>query len=244
MEGMDGWLENGDREVIVSRTEILVLVCTPLLAACGGPVKFSGDGGTDAADAVVDVADDVVADDPLVDVSEDVAPDPVEDTVVPDVPAGCIGAGCRIYPDGGHPCCETLVQVSSCPPWDTTCTPDYHCVHCGNGSCDPHEAAWNCRADCPEGCTPGSTLGYACTETETYECACQPPECRVECHVTMGGTRWQNTCTEETYGLCSLTEEAVCLHIGTETEGWYFVGPMGGETLIVVMPCANHWACS
>lgn len=206
-------------------------------------MKFEDGEDADATDMAVDTVADV-AHDPPADAPGDMAPDPTEDTIVPDTPTGCISAGCRIFPDGGLPCCERLVQVSSCPPWDSTCTPVHHCVHCGNGLCDPHEAPFNCRSDCAEGCEPGSTLGYACSETETYDCACQPPPCSVECQVTMGGTRWVNTCSGEAYGLCSLTDHAECRHVGTESEGWYFVGPMGGESLIVAMPCADHWACS
>jgi hypothetical protein len=216
----------------MSKVWISSMVCALALASCGSPVKVNGDRDTDtedtsSTDAVEDVVEDGVTDSP-VDVPGDMPPDTGADTIEPDVPAGCISAGCRVSPDGALSCCDGLTQVSSCPPWDSSCSPVYHCVHCGNGTCEPHEAPWSCSLDCAEGCVLGSTLGYACSQIEVYDCSCLAPPCRVECDVTMGGTRWVNTCTGESYGFCSLTEHAVCLHIGTDSEGWYFIGPMGG----------------
>jgi hypothetical protein len=61
--------------------------------------------------------------------------------------------------------------------------------------------------------------------------------------MSMMGFVWQDTCTEETYGACSPTDDPFCAHIGTDSEGWYTHGPMGGENLVAFMDCAPSWIC-
>lgn len=231
---------------------IAAMACAIALVSCGGTVKFDDDDSatndttttdTSAADTLEDIPADLPEDLPEDSPEDSIHPDPVEDTALPDIAPECITAGCQMYPDGGLPCCAGLDYVASCPPWDTSCVPIYHCVDCGNGTCDPHEAAWSCLSDCAGGCDTGSHVGYSCGPLEGYDCSCEAPPCTVDCQMTMGGTQWQNSCTDETYGMCNLADDAECRHIGTETEGWYYTGPMGGENLIVAMPCANHWMC-
>ena len=216
------------------------LIATAFLS-CGGTLAFESDAEIDTTES--DTGGDTVTD-PGTDTSEDTVTDSIVDTPPPDSPPTCVAAGCWMMPDGGPPCCEGLDYVASCPPSDPTCpTPAYHCVDCGNGTCDPHETAWNCLSDCHAGCEGGAAYGYTCGPMEGYDCSCDTPECRVVCEMVSYTFQWHNTCSDETYGTCSPTDDAECLYIGTDSEGWYFRGPMGGENLLTHMDCAPTWTC-
>ncbi len=225
--------------------KLAVLAMTFLCLSCGGTLRFDDDGASDTGspDTSADTGDDT-SEEPQEDIPPDAFSDGVLDTIEDFSPA-CISAGCLMSPDAGPPCCAALDYVASCPPWDPSCTaPVYHCADCGNGLCDPHEAAWSCLTDCATGCDVGATFGYACSPLEGYDCTCSLPECVISCEMQgVLGFRWTNSCSNETYSLCSPTDHAECRHIGTDVEGWYAIGAMGGETLVATMPCANHWIC-
>jgi hypothetical protein len=213
--------------------------------------------GDPTADPAPDPGEDPTAEpseDPSGDAASDPSADPAADTVwdVPidfpmDHPAdmSCVGEGCPTA-HTGLGCCSGLTPVSDCEP-GTPCPAVLYCVDCGDGSCDSHETAWNCPADCPTGCTVGTVDTTYCPGTGYIQCTCVVDPCRPYCD--LDGTPpdgWLDGCTHTLITTCSDTTMApLCLHIGTRSEGWYEPPGSGGTAgpRIEWDFCAPRWSC-
>ncbi|MBW2261308.1 MAG: hypothetical protein JRG91_04975 [Deltaproteobacteria bacterium] len=233
---------------MLDRLTFMPLMSPLLLAGCGSAIKAEHDASGDAREIVDDVWEDdrpdgheEVVDEHAADATEDVpAESPID--VRPD--AACVSMGCPIRGEGS--CCEGLTEANHCLP-GVECPEDLiYCINCGDGACSPHETAYSCPADCPEGCAVDDALSYGCSPIETQICSCIEDPCEPFCDM-MRGAQWIDGCSDVPIPgtgdpSCFPFGSLACLSIGTDDEGWYDT-QWESEVAVKLGGCQPRWSC-